>query len=60
MLYVGACYGVCFLLLGSQVVAMLTNGAHLLGFSMQQTYGVYPWEAYVSPDDGLWPIPGVH
>ena len=34
-------------------------GAQLLGFAMPHPYGVYPYQAYVSPGHGLWPIPGV-
>ena len=31
MLYVGACYGVCFLLSDSHVAAMLTSGGSSVG-----------------------------
>ena len=34
--------------------------AQPFGFASLQPLGVYPWQAYVSLDDGLWPIPGVH
>ena len=42
------------------VATMVTNRAQLLGFSMLQPYGVYPLQAYVPHDDGLWSLPGVH
>ena len=31
-----------------------------LGFAMLQPMGVYPWQAYMPPGDGLWPMPGVY
>ena len=34
--------------------------AQLLGFVMPQSYGVYPWQAYVHLADGQWPTPGVY
>ena len=34
-------------------------GAHLFGHAMQQPYGLYLWQVYVPPGDGLWPTPGV-
>ena len=44
--YISACYGVCLLLLGSHVAAMLTNGGWLIRVSqshnpMQYTHGRY-------------------
>ena len=60
MLYAEVCYGVCFLLSGSQVAFMLPHGGQLLGFAMPQPNGVYPWQAYMPPGDGLWLTPGVH
>ena len=46
MLYFGACYGVCFLLSGSYVDTMLTNGG-LNHWSSQYCIpvGVYTWQA---------------
>ena len=35
-------------------------GAPLLGFAPLQPFGVYPWQAYVQPGDGLWSSPGMH
>ena len=35
-------------------------GAQLLWFVMPQPNGLYPWQVYVLPGDGLWLIPGVH
>ena len=35
-------------------------GAHQLGFAPLQPFGVYPWQAYVQPDDGHWSTPGMH
>ena len=40
-LYACFCCGVCFLLSGSHVAAMLTTGAQPLGFALPQPYGVY-------------------
>ena len=60
MLYVAALYGVCFLLSGSHVAALLTKGAQLSGFVMAQSYGIYPWQAYQPPGGGLLLTPRVH
>ena len=62
MLYVGVCYGVCFLLSGSHVAAMLTNGSLTFGVkvAMPHPYGVYPWQLCMPIDDGLWPMPRLH
>ena len=35
-------------------------GDQPLRFARLQPFGVYPWQAYVPPSDGLWPMPGVH
>ena len=35
-------------------------GAQPLGFAPLQPVGVYPWQAYVQPDDGHQPTPGMH
>ena len=35
-------------------------GAQPLGFAPLQPLGVYPWQAYVQPGDGLWCTPGMH
>ena len=35
-------------------------GAQPLRFAMLQSYGIYPWQAYVPPGDGVWSLPGVH
>ena len=51
---------VYFLLSGSSVAALFTNGTHLLGFVMLQSFIVYHWQAYVPPDDSLWPMSVVH
>ena len=56
----GAFYGVCFLLSGSCVDVMFTNGGSTIGVATLQSFRVYPWQAYVSAGDGLWPLPGVH
>ena len=29
-------------------------------FVTPQPFGVYPWQVYLDPGDGLWPMPGVH
>ena len=34
-------------------------GAQPLGFAASQPFPVYPWQAYMPPGDGQWPIPGV-
>ena len=39
--YVGVCYSVCFLLLGSNVAAMFTNGAQPMGFAPLQSFRAY-------------------
>ena len=52
-MYVGACYGVCFLLSGSHMDAMLTNEGSNFKFAMPQPYEVYPYQAYVPPAGGL-------
>ena len=33
-------------------------GAQPLGFSTSQLFRVYPWQAYLPPSDGLWPMLG--
>ena len=35
-------------------------GAHPLGFTPLQPFGVYPWQAYVQPGDGHQSTPGMH
>ena len=35
-------------------------GPQPFGFAPLQPLGVYPWQAYVQPGDGHWPIPGMH
>ena len=35
-------------------------GAQPLRFAPLQPFGVYPWQAYVQPDDGYWSTPGMH
>ena len=35
-------------------------GAQPLGFAPLQPFGACPWQAYVEPGDGHWPIPGMH
>ena len=42
------------------MVTMFTNGISTTGFTLPQPFGVYPWQAYVPPHDGLWPILGVN
>ena len=34
-------------------------GAQLLGFTALQSFGVYPWQAYVQPSDVHWSTPGM-
>ena len=36
------------------------TGAQSLRFVPLQHFSIYPWQAYVPPDDGLWLMPGVH
>ena len=60
MLYVGVCYGLCFLLSGYHVAAMLCNWGSVVGFAMPWPYGACPWQAYVPTSDGLWPMSGVY
>ena len=36
------------------------RGAQLWGHATQQTFGDYPWQAYIPPGNGLHPMPGVH
>ena len=38
----------------------LPLGAQLFGFALLQPFGTYLWQAYVQPDDGHGPIPGMH
>ena len=35
-------------------------GAQLLAFAPLQTFGAYPWQAYVEPSDGHQLTPGIH
>ena len=35
-------------------------GSEPLGFAPLQPLGVYPWQAYVQPSDGHWPMTGIH
>ena len=56
-MYVGACYGVCFLFGGSPVDAIFTYGAQPLGFVSLQPFGAYLWQAYVHPCD--FPVTGI-
>ena len=35
-------------------------GAQLSGFAIAQPYGIYSWQAYVLPSNGLWPMPREH
>ena len=34
-------------------------GTLLLGFAQPKTFRAYPWQAYVPPGNGLWPMSGV-
>ena len=53
--------GFCFLLSGARLDAIFPLwGAQLLGFAPLQPFRVYPWQAYVEPDDGHWSTPGMH
>ena len=45
---------------GSHLAAMFTYRVQQLGIATQQPFRVYPWQAYMSPGNGLWPMPGVH
>ena len=56
----GVCSSVCFLLSGAMLDAISTLGAQPLGFAPLQPLGIYPWQAYVQPGDGHWPMPGMH
>ena len=35
-------------------------GTQPLGFAPLKPLKAYPWQAYVQPGDGHWPIPGIH
>ena len=35
-------------------------GAQPLGFAPLQSFGVFPWQAYVQHGDGHWSMPGMH
>ena len=59
-IYVGVCYGICFLLSGSNVDALFTYGAQFSGFAPPQAFRAYPWQACVQHGDGLMPLPGMH
>ena len=56
----GVCSGVCFLLSGAQLDAVFTSGTQPLGFPLLQSFGVYPWQAYVQPGDGHGSMHGMH
>ena len=58
--YVGVCFVVCFLLLGTQWDAVFTYGSQPLGFAPLQPFGIYPQQAYVKPGDGHQSMPGMH
>ena len=60
MFYVGACYGVCFLLSGSHVAAMLTNGGSTIGVHDMTTLWSIPLGGICTLCDGLWPTPRLH
>ena len=50
----GVSYHVCFLLSGSHVASIFTEGAQTLWFAPLQPLMVYPWQVYVPSGDGLW------
>ena len=53
----------CHVLVSHAVWILLSAshvGAQPLGFATPQLVGVYPWQTYVSPCNGLWYMPGVH
>ena len=56
----GVCSGVCFMLSGAMLDAVYTYEAQLFGFSLLQSFGAYPWQAYVQPGDGHQPTSGMH
>ena len=50
-------YTLCF-----QVLCWMQSspmGAQPMKFTPLQPFGAYPWQAYVQPGDGHWPIPGM-
>ena len=53
-------FGVCTLLSNPLVATLSPVGAQPLEFVILQPYETYPWQAYVPPGYGLWPMPGVH
>ena len=60
MLYISAWYGVCFLISGSYVAAMLTSGGSTIGFCNATSLWRYPWQAYVPHGNGPWSAPEMH
>ena len=52
--------GVCFLILGAELMPYSPMGAQPLGFAPLQPFGVYPWQAYMQPGDGHQSMPGMH
>ena len=59
MLYVGACYGVYFLISGSHVAAMFTDWGSTIGVCNARTLCILPWQACVPHGDDPWLMPGV-
>ena len=53
-------FGVCFLLSGAMLDVMFTYGAQPLAFALLQSFGTYPWKAYVQPGNGHWPTLGMY
>ena len=49
-----------FLAFRLQVSTMFTSGGSTIGFAPLQSFGVYPWQIYESPDAGPWLTAGVH
>ena len=56
LIYVGVSSGVCFLLSGVMLDAYSPIETELLEFEPLQPFRAYPWQAYVYPRDGHWPI----
>ena len=47
-------------LLSAFMLPSSPKGTQPLRIVTLQPFGVYPWQAYVPPGDGMWPMPGVH
>ena len=56
----GVCSDVFFLLSGAMLDAIYTYGGSTVGVCTNATLGDYPWQVYVQPGSGHWPIACMH